>query len=243
MKRRRKIVFVIVAVFLIVIAFVLAVNFLNLPFPYLNPPGQNTSWLADISFGQPPGISVALPNAAEILINVNATGILVSGEPARIIAVASTTSPLKENLSSMIVSFEGAVQYLPISSFGYVGEQDFNYSGVQIQFGSSCFSPVSFGSNTSFCGRANEIEWPAEGSYYPMVTFIFKNGTTPRTVSFPDYRITISSVQTLSEARYNRINELLTIALVGFAFVEGIKILYDFSQEEDQSSQRKMSVS
>jgi hypothetical protein len=239
MKRRNKFAFTLITTsVLILIVLVLYVNIKNVPFPIFNPPDENTTWLADISFGQPPGISAPYPNGAEILINVNATGTLVSGEPARMIAHASTTPALKQNLSSMVISIEGAVQYLPISPSSYYGEVDFNSSGVQLQYETPCLSPVSFGSD--LCGSPNQIEWTAEGSYYPMVTFIFKNMSGPRTFSFPDYRITVSSAQVLSADRYNRINELLTIVLVGFAFLEGIKILLDFMREDTRSAALKI---
>ena len=232
MKRGSKIAFGIVAVFLVLISFVIAINFLNVPFPYLNPAQANTIERYPLTYGQPPGIFEASPNAMNILVTLNASGILVTQEPAIIQVQASVSRPTGLNITSMVVSFEGAIQYVPIcsSSFCYI-IPDYNESGAKATNSISCEVAVGIVPGNNYCG-SSLIEWTAEGSYYPIVTFNFNNSSKPRTASFPDYFITVSSPQVLNDARYNRINEILTIALVGFAFVEGIKILYDFTQED-----------
>jgi hypothetical protein len=75
-------------------------------------------------------------------------------------------------------------------------------------------------------GNSTRIYWPVSGNYYPIVAIGFANGTY-RQQTYPDYRVSVASSDIALQERFGRINEVISIALVAFGFVEGLRIIQE----------------
>ena len=86
------------------------------------------------------------------------------------------------------------------------------------------------------------MEFPAAGNYALVATISIlehnstggNNYTDIFTQTYPESQIYVGSYDVLATDRYNRINEVTSLALVGFAMIEGYKIIQDYVEKLGQ---------
>jgi hypothetical protein len=70
-----------------------------------------------------------------------------------------------------------------------------------------------------------QIEWSSQGDYYPIL--LIPTSGDPLLIPYPNKIIHINSAEVLANGRYNRINEVLTVALTAFAAIEIGKLMHE----------------
>jgi len=74
-------------------------------------------------------------------------------------------------------------------------------------------------------GNETQIEWSSQGDYYPIL--LIPTSGDPLLFPYPNKIVHINSSEVMANARYNRINEVLTVVLTAFATIEIGKLMYE----------------
>src|SRR5207245_1759112 len=90
-------------------------------------------------------------------------------------------------------------------------------------------------------GDSTRIYWPVSGNYYPIVAIGLANGTY-REQTYPDYRVSVASSDIALQERFGRINEVVSVALVAFGFVEGLRIIQERGKSAGSQDQDSIST-
>jgi hypothetical protein len=214
------------------------VNVFDIPFDSLNPPLPLKSQFMNVDYFVNNTGNFVLPsfgngaaNALLIHIELNLTtrGAFVEAQIVTIDAQGSVSDSFANNLfirgeyKPVYVLFVGAnnvIGNLKLRSiygdiFGAVGLEP-TYSNV---------SAWAIGSLHLEGDNQTQIEWSSQGDYYPIL--LIPTSGDPLLIPYPNKIIHINSSEVMANARYNRINEVLTIALTAFAAIEMGKLMYE----------------
>jgi hypothetical protein len=211
-----------------------AFNVLNYQVPIFNPQDPPATKFISIDY---PETILAFTKNDMIHINVLLTtvGMFVGNQFVNLDATGTMSNrAVQEGIAYVYVGFEGASQVIN-GSIGIpaAGEviggaelaENATYGTILVPQ-TADLGPTTLGTTTQ------TIVWTTEGNYYPTLFIFYRNGTiVPQ--AYPDFIVHVNSVDVLLNERYNRINEVLTIALVIFGFVEGAKAIHDFASPKD----------
>ncbi len=204
----------------------------NFYLPYLNPAPQEQ--ILSYNFDWPPNSNYALNVLAyngsmhiDLFVTYNGS-VLVAGQKAVMEASGGITDSLSKVFDGAFIGFFGSAYcYLP------------NCGGLSFGAGTQ-FASINLGENTPSPGlgpvseigpvnftvpigqNAYTIDWPSQGIFSPAIQLDFKNGTVKQHI-YSQYSISISSPDAAVQERYSRIEAALSIAIVTFGFVEGVK--------------------
>jgi hypothetical protein len=141
------------------------------------------------------------------------------------ITVGFAGAPLTVNALPLFPFPVNSTQYIPqYSPTGSAVELILNTSNPDIQV------LHSLGNNVSAITQT--IVWTAQGDYHPEISFltgnIMSNNTQLVDQIYDNIIIHIDSSDTLQAARYNRIDEVVSVVLVIFVLVEASKLIYEY---------------
>lgn len=101
-------------------------------------------------------------------------------------------------------------------------------------------SLMSFDPNKTPVGSdfpfTQSIKWYTQGDYYPYITVYFNNGTSDF-VTYPDYKIHVSSSDIIQQEKDTRVTAVLSIVLLAFTALTGI--LYVFVELPEKYNEKK----
>jgi hypothetical protein len=83
----------------------------------------------------------------------------------------------------------------------------------------------------------NEVIFPVAGDYSPSVFIMFDDGSSPVQYTYSQIKVHVLSASEVSAANTNRLNLGLTIAILGFSFIEGFMIIYELLKKEETKTQ------
>ncbi len=175
--------------------------------------------------GQVPG------GQMEVEFNLRAdTPVIVDSGPVLLTVAGSIYPPLNASIRNVKAFFEGAVPYVPQTNTLIISPPAFG--GVSLSPTKSCpIQPRVQVGDTLLCGTPQSIDWPLQGTYFSSLAVTFNNGTTV-IKQYQDHPITVYSADVTQTRQYNRITIALTVALVMFGFVEGIKTFLQFGKRK-----------
>jgi hypothetical protein len=184
---------------------------------------------SDHKYNIPMSISVMFSSNQEriiidIVVDVIVTyyGTLAAGRNATLFAAARlNTATAANNVSQIYVGFRFSYRY-PLAYYD-------NHTAIQ-----TWVYLERSGSSVSLSGYNASLFWPTAGYSPPYVRVIFKSGLEFYD-SYPEYAIPIQPMSDLQAERANRVNVGLTVALVGFALVEGMSEVFDVLRERNES--------
>jgi hypothetical protein len=136
-------------------------------------------------------------------------------------------------LTGVVVGFEGA--FLP-NETSYI-QQGYTWGG-----GTAC---VAFSSTQPILPNAwtnltvfweNNVTFPVAGDYSPSISMSFDNGTLLQ-YTYTQIKVHVLSTSEVNAENTNRLNLGLTIALLGFSFIEGFMVIYELLKKEEPKTQ------
>jgi hypothetical protein len=218
LRRKRKFVIPVLAILLVFLGFYAFIFAFDIRIPWINPPDQKNIVPMNIPVAFIPTQREAL---ADMVVNLTVTyyGTLVTEKNATLSAVAILQTPSAiENVTSAEVGFRFSYEF-PLKFYGDFAVQSY----VILQHHDS--TRYLSGSNVA-------LYWPTAGDSAPYVRVHFKDGSTFYNY-YPEYSIPVQPMSELQAEKANRVNVGLTVALVGFSFVEGLSSLYDHWKDTD----------
>jgi hypothetical protein len=205
-------------------------NVLDWKNPVFNPPDKTRYSEALLSYPPAQGPEIRF-NGSEFTLNVmpllSWNGTLVENGPVSMHAIGSISSQEIPYVRDVIIAYEGATSYysnntamMTTPAFGITLFPNASYIPKDIL-------PLSFDAGlTTNLTKGVLLTWQSEGDYYPMIVVNWSNYTIPPLIqSYPDFRIHVNSYGVVQQERYSRINNVLTIAIFVFAFVESILLI------------------
>jgi len=165
----------------------------------------------------------------------------------------NSTNPLYQavsNDSGITVGFAGAplsVSAIPLFPFlanpsfpiTELNPSQYSPTGTAVELVVNATNPhvpifVSLGTNISALTQI--VVWTAQGDYHPEVSFftgnIIVNNTKNNDQIYDSIVIHIDSSETLQSARYNRIDEVVSIVLIIFVLVEASKLIWEILKKD-----------
>lgn len=212
--------------------------------PFNPPDSQNTIHLS-LEYPSPSGLLVnALTYDYPVHVDIwlKSTGPIIEGQPVTLSASGGITHAFSKENPSILVGFAEAEDYIP--TVGTVYSVGPNYGGISLDKNSTHPDPTrvtGIGKSvftTTLGLNTVRIYWPVEGSYYPSVVIDFPNETEIQQ-TYPMFHVTVASEDVAFQERVARINIALTVALVGFGIMEGLKIIQETGRpfrSQDESS-------
>jgi len=248
---------VVVVVYLFIIAVVIVNVFnyqLSPPFNIINPPPEGE--YIPFSFTYPPsnetgtaGEVISLGQTIQLYVTAISNTTIVNNVPLIITAAASAPPSIIDTITTITLGFTGTLVWqngaaiLGIGSSNTAGIflfQGLNYTGEDQQ-------PISLNFGVNYEAPPEWVIFPGIGNYYPYITIgiVVTNSTGQNHTDFENYvyaqdPIYVSSDDVLATDRYNRINEVLTLALVGFGLIEGINIIEKLQKKVAHSNHPKL---
>jgi hypothetical protein len=162
--------------------------------------------------------------------------------------VPNSTNPMyqaQSNDSAIYVGFAGApllageIPLLLSSANLTMPSNYYSPTGTAVQLVINKTNPnililINLGVNAS--AFTQTITWTAQGDYNPEIVFysgIPSSNSEQRTAQIYDsIVIHIDSSETLETARYNRIDEVVSVVLAVFVLVEASKLIYEFAKKD-----------
>ena len=189
----------------------------------LNPPDE-TVHQKYIHFNYPdvgPGIRLGSGPWLTIDIVAEYRGKMLAEKQTMLLGATGTIYPQGENLiHSAFVGAEGAAtqptegnaRWFDVTPPAYLIDlEHFNKSGIVVDI-SMPKNPIS-------------ISWDVQGDYYPIIYIYLRNQTNPLTFNLSDYKLHVSGTSEIQQERYAKINNVLTVSVFLFAFVESLVII------------------
>lgn len=225
-------------------------NVFDVEFPIVNPAPTVVYRYFTLTYPQnSPAYSLILS------VNLTTRGDFVQGQPVNIQVGGLVTVNFLENVpfiypngfqsnytelpdlgmtttdTGIRVGFAGAPLLLGTPTQNY-----YSPSGTATEMVVNTTSPVYFNRapGYSLCESNQTVTWTSQGDYSPEVYFntgrltLFMQSTD---VVYSNIVVHINSADVLANARYNRINEVLSIVVVIFALVEACKLLYEATKK------------
>jgi hypothetical protein len=213
-KKHKKLAYIL-TVFIIVMAFGVLVNLFNIQMPLVNPaPGRQTDYsqmLVVYPENNPSNPAIALIN-----LTIFSNGPLVEGQPFTLYVVGELYNSAYTNITDIVVAPGEIVDYPPTyDAFGIAVSQ-----GIHLY-------PLVTSVGTKFGAYQSTFQFTASGTSVPDIAVEYSNGFR-QDAFYANNAITVYPPSYISEAQLNHVNYILTIALLFFAFVEGIAIIREF---------------
>lgn len=198
------------------------------PFSYINPPPPSGLLVRTIDY---PSHSLFASSKliiayADLELSVNAP--LAEELPAQFSATGLLNNSYANITNTVLVGFIG-------SSWLTRNEKALTISFgtpplIELKRNDSEKYQYGFPKAISFTGLPEVIVWHTQGDYAPIMVLLFNNGTTI-SETFPTQTVHVNSGDVARSERYNRVNEAVSIALVAFGIMEGIKILRETDEK------------
>lgn len=221
--------------FLLVVVLVSAVavlvNIIDIPMDILNPSPPLTSRLITMGYPQQQPFLMALH------IDLTTSGEFVQGQSVTVNVTGWIKKELLTNLTSytpysnnsgISVGFQEAPLLINAEGIGFGDEPPFSVNSPQGAMVTLMIKPSATQTQISLYSLPQTVKWLSQGDYNPEI-FFFMGQYSPQQVDvvYDNIVMHIGSTDVLQAARYNRINEVLSVVLVVFAFVEVSKMLYE----------------
>jgi len=222
-----------------IIGYAIYVNIANKPDVNFNPPETDTFRRYVLIYPRSHnGIILGTVNQTIVEVNVTAKGSIVEGKPVIIQSIGSASHPQDSLIKSVSVFFEGAVPYQVVDyKSGLFITTTLDFGGVNLTPNTKCPThPSGVTLDTILCGSDNKIIFPNAGTYYPSILVSLKNGQN-FTERYSDFFVPVISMDREMSAQYNRVNIAFSVALIIFAFMEGIVIVMNLTEEKKISQQ------
>lgn len=225
---------VLILLFLVIIATYSAVIIGNIPvsssIPLFNwnpPPSKNEIPLA---LAYPETFVMSFPNGTLVMADMLLT---FNGELAENTLVqvenASSQIPPLGHVSSIAVGFEEA--FLPNQTTSI--QQGYTWGGgaVCAVFSRTQPSPPVWSNLTVYW--ENNVTFPVAGDYSPSVFITFDDGSSPVQYTYSQIKVHVISASEVNAQNMSRLTFALTIALLGFSFIEGFMVIYEILSKEE----------
>jgi hypothetical protein len=224
--------FVILLAIVVFSGTIVIINIFDIPNSVLNPEPQTANRYISLRYPQ----HGAVPLLLALHINLTTSGDFVQGQAVTINVSGWITNDLLQNLTSyspgsnnsgINVGFEGAPLLVNAEGLGF-NENEPPFS-VNSPTGMAVTLMINrTGNENRLYSLPQTIKWLSQGDYNPEIMFWVGDLNIQEVDLVYDNDVMhIGSAESLQAARYNRINEVLTIVLVVFAFVEVVRIMYD----------------
>jgi hypothetical protein len=224
-------------IFYLIIAAYVGANVFDLqfwPLSYFNPPEKPTNLYFNLDYPIQSGfIWMSNGQMVHVEVNLSAPTRIAEDLPVTMTAVGSVSSSYSQNITHVFVGFTGATVYSAQENVYPIGSQ-FESIDLTQQYEPMPFIGLAIGPKIG--GAPQTIVWKVQGDYAPTIVILFKNFTAI-TQTYPYLAVHVASVDVARSERYNRVNTALSIALVGFGFVEGAKILIELAEKRNQSKE------
>jgi hypothetical protein len=207
---------------LFIIAILIIGILVNVPIPIINPPAQqneipliNQEWLNSINPAVPPDCQVA--------IYLRYYGTLVTTTKVTVSAIIYLETPAAQKIASASIGFPQSLSYpLENNSLGYPNSVSLILTNNE---------------KGELVGNTTSIYFPSPGDYTREVDLIAKNGTLYTETSIPGiYDVQVSPASELLTEKFDKVDEVLSLALVYFAFIE-VSYLYIDHKKKSKNKQ------
>jgi len=209
-RSRAKIALGIVVIFILVFSFIYIVDDLSdNNYLGLNPPDKESvvPIIVNEDFG-----SLSIYHDITVVVYLHYVGVLVEGEEVTISGLGYLNTTRSQNNVY-------AVSVQMLHSFGY----PIRNNSLRLPINNNLYLKHINGTN-ELRGSPVNIEWPVAGDYTLGLVVYFNNSSAM--INFlNETTVHVESKATLNTERFNKVNQALTIALVLFAFVEGISFV------------------
>lgn len=239
------------------------VNIQNIPNANFNPSPPVAGQFISLDYPPAQGFTVT-GDLLHLNIEITTSGDFVQGQPVDMSVTGSISNRLLYNLSDIDQSLAYPEALLPNGTYvpyaeseidvGFGGaanvmdgQLSYPIGGPSIGFvtllinytNPNSIQTLSLG-DTSVGAPTQQIEWTSQGDYAPTISF--STGTygysnyTNIEQTYGNFTVQVASSDVLAQARYDRVDEVLTIVLVIFGFVEAAKIILDSLSEKKSTA-------
>ena len=240
-----------IMIFLLLLTAALTINALTTPITDFTKPVFLPMSLNYPSYSTV-GLVIGQPNdSMHIDLSLYANHTIAEETPVLLTAYGSIGSVLARNISQLElgraeifavkVGFEGAFQVVGNSLLESYGPP---LAGTLMLVNSSIpcgTSSISYGP-TTLCGLPTVITWPVEGDYNPVISIMFKNGSSIDQ-PYPDYKVHVTSSQVIQSENLNerntQINIGLSTALLLFSFISALKLVSEILKPETKENSQR----
>jgi len=228
MKRpsRRTIGYLLLAILYTFILFYVSVIIADYPISPFNPPPSQT--IIPISIGYPPTVGLIHPGyGLEVKFVLEANGTI--GERVNISMDNATSVRLSNAFPDLMLVAIGFEETVHAGNNGPVNAST-SYWGTGLQgavFSGNWANPA----NTNLTLITQDVFYfPVAGDYSPT---IYMHSVTGSDIAYTysQYKIHVLSESELYTQRLDRINTVVAIALLSFAFIEGVVVMKDLTKE------------
>jgi hypothetical protein len=214
-------------------AIAVLVNIFDIQVPIFNPPPPIANRYISMGYPQKQPFLMALH------INLTTSGDFVQGQPVNVNVTGWIKKSLLENLTTYIpssnhsginVGFKEAPLLINAEGLGFdVDEPEFSVNSPQGAMVVLMLKISVAETEMRLYSLPQKVKWLSQGDYHPEISFFTGDASEIKQeeIVYDDIVMHIGSTETLQAARYNRINEVLSIVLVVFAFVEVSKMIYE----------------
>jgi hypothetical protein len=209
------------------------INLVDYQIPVFNPAPPTANRYISLRYPQ----HGAVPLLLALHINLTTSGDFVQGQAVTISVSGWITNDLLQNLTSyspnsnnsgINVGFEGAPLLVNAEGLGF-NENEPPFS-VNSPTGMAVVLMINRTANENrLYSPPQTIKWLSQGDYNPEIMFWVGDSSNIQEVDlvYDNDVMHIGSAESLQAARYNRINEVVSVVLAVFAFVEVSKMLYE----------------
>jgi hypothetical protein len=245
-------------IFLIVLIIALypAIFIFNVNIPFINPSEENP----------PLGRHINLPSnePADITMYVNGTrtepiwvhldiylkykdGVLVAGTPVDVYILGIITSEGQKQLRPVGIGKDGKISNI---EFTFVGATKYNRTDPNHSYPESWedvflvpmpdnqtdkYWPFNTLDKVPDVVSKTTLLWDTEGDYSPII-YAYDKNDTPFTKEYPFQKIHVSGSDIIRQENYSKVNQALTIAVLLFTILEGIKLLSEYYPKKKKLS-------
>lgn len=208
----------------------IAIVIFDVPFPFINPHNPPIPLRFSLSYPPPKGVVLQDPNIyVDVTLQSNDT--IAEGTPVLLTAVGSLSERFSQNVSQVMVGFEGSLPTYTTSNPTDV----VTINPIGPAFGSVVLTPYygkenhaksSFGmGGPDLLEKSQIIEWNVQGDYSPTLVILFNSPLNLTQQKDTNIRVHVSPASVLQDERLGRENIVISLALVGFEFGASIMIM------------------
>jgi len=203
------------------------------PWSYFNPPEPPVTLYFNLDYPIQSGFVWVSQGRQVVTVEVTlkASAKIAEDLPVNMMAVGSVSAAYSGNITDVFVGFIGATPYYSQPNVRRIGEQ---FESIDLKQQYTPMPGIGLAIGPKIGGEPRTIVWKFQGDYAPAIVILFKNFTA-LTQTYPYLGVHVDSADVARSERFNRVNIALSIALVGFGFVEGIKIAMELVEKRNQS--------
>ena len=222
----------VISAYVIVITQNITVSSSNWLFNWNPPPAKNA---IPLGLTYPEALIPSFPNGTMFMANMLLT---FNGELEEntLIQVenASCQIPPLGNANVIAIGFQDA--FLPNMTSNIQKGYTWGNGAVCVVFTQTPQNPSETWSNLTVSWE-NNITFPVAGDYSPSIFATFGNNPSPVQYTFDQIKIHVLSASEVNAEKTNRLNLSLTIAIVGFSFIEGFMVIHELLKKEETKTQ------